>query len=380
MDLKKELGIYIHIPFCVSKCIYCDFLSMPVDDGTKEAYVKALCLEIKDFACGYRNSFCVKTVFFGGGTPSILKAELICEIFQCIRDNFAFADDCEITVECNPGTVDSVKLNSYREFGVNRLSFGVQSVNDDELKALGRIHTYRDFLMSYEQAVRAGFTNINVDLMSALPGQTVDSWKKTLREAVKLRTAHISAYSLIIEDGTLLSEMVNDGVINNLPDEDEERRIYMLTNEFLSNAGYHRYEISNYAREGMECEHNKLYWTGRDYIGFGLGAASLIGRRRFSNTRKLSEYIANPLSEKEDVTVLSVNDMMSEFMYLGLRMTNGVSPVEFKNRFGRHIFNVYGDVLNKYRDYGMLEYNDEYIRLTDRGINVSNVIFSDFLL
>ncbi|MGN0374106.1 MAG: radical SAM family heme chaperone HemW [Butyrivibrio sp.] len=379
MDIKKKLGIYIHIPFCISKCIYCDFLSMPVDDDCKTEYVKALCREINAFADKYRDIYEITTIFFGGGTPSVLKPELTEQIFRCIYNNFTLQKNCEITVECNPGTVDGDKLKTYRDFGVNRLSFGLQSVNDEELKALGRIHTYGDFLMSYEMAVKAGFTNINVDLMSALPGQRAESWKKNLKELVRLKPAHISAYSLIVEEGTPLYEMVQKGQIDNLPDDDSDREMYYLTNDILSESGYHRYEISNYAREGMECEHNKIYWTCKEYAGFGIGAASLIGRRRYSNTRDLAGYIADPLQDKAEVTELSVKDSMAEFMFLGLRMTEGIRPSEFKNRFGRQLFNVYGDVLNKYAAGGFLIYTEDCVRLTEKGIDVSNVIFSDFI-
>lgn len=381
MDIKqKKLGIYIHIPFCVSKCIYCDFLSMPVNEETKAAYVNSLCEEIQDFAYSHRGEYIVSTIFVGGGTPSNLKPFLMEQIFNCVRENFTLEEDCEITVECNPGTVDLFKLTTYRGLGANRLSFGLQSVNDEELKALGRIHTYKDFLKSYEIALKAGFDNINVDLMSALPGQTVESWKKTLRMITMLKTAHISAYSLILEEGTPLFDMVRSGVVTNLPDEDTEREIYEVTAEVLEKAGYHRYEISNYARDGRECKHNKIYWQGGDYIGFGLGAASYIGRKRFSNIRALSEYIDNPLSDKEDMTILSEEDMMAEFMYLGLRMMEGVKPSDFKNRFGRHLMNVYGDVIDKYTKIGLMESGENYVRLTKRGIDVSNVIFSEFLL
>lgn len=381
MDIKqKELGIYVHIPFCVSKCKYCDFLSMPMEESVHEAYVKVLCDEIEAFADRYKGKYLIKSVFFGGGTPSILKREYMQKIFDCIYDSFDVMHNCEITVECNPGTVDADKLVFYRENGVNRLSFGLQSVNNDELMALGRIHNYRDFLCSYEMAVKAGFTNINVDLMSALPGQTVDSWKKTLKEIARLKTAHISAYSLILEEGTPLYEMVESGKINNLPDEDSEREIYRLTDKILTEYGYHRYEISNYSRDGMECEHNKIYWTGGEYAGFGLGAASLIGRTRYSNTRDFEQYLTNPLCDKEDETILTEQDSMAEFMYLGLRMIKGISPSEFRRRFGRQIINVYGDVLRKYAEGGFLECNEDYIRLTEKGIDVSNVIFSDFLI
>ena len=381
MDIKKkDLGIYIHIPFCVSKCIYCDFLSIPVNDDVKVDYVRALCGEIENFGVTHKDEYEVTSIFYGGGTPSILKPFLMEQIMECIKANFYLKSDCEITVECNPGTVDLFKLTTYRELGVNRLSFGLQSVNDEELKALGRIHTYKEFLKSYEIALKAGFDNINVDLMSALPGQTVDSWKKTLRMITMLKTAHISAYSLILEEGTPLFDMVQNGVVTNLPDEDTEREIYEVTAEVLEKAGYHRYEISNYARDGRECKHNKIYWQGGDYIGFGLGAASYIGRKRFSNIRVLSEYTDKPLSDKEDVTILSEEDMMAEFMYLGLRMMEGVKPSDFKNRFGRHITNVYGDVIDKYTKIGLMEAGDNYVRLTPKGIDVSNVIFSEFLL
>ena len=353
---------------------------MPVNDEVKADYVRALCIEIESFAITHREEYEVISIFFGGGTPSTLKPFLMEQIMECVKANFSMKPDCEITVECNPGTVDLIKLTTYRNLGVNRLSFGLQSVNDAELKALGRIHTYKAFLESYELALKAGFDNINVDLMSALPGQTVESWKKTLRAVTMLKTAHISAYSLIIEEGTPLSEMVSSGIVNNLPDEDAEREIYAVTEDVLGKAGYHRYEISNYARDGKECKHNKIYWQGGDYIGFGLGAASYIGRKRFSNIRELQEYIDNPLSDKEDVTILSEEDMMAEFMYLGLRMMEGVKPSEFKNRFGRHLTNVYGDVIDKYTKIGLIETGDNYVRLTSRGIDVSNVIFGDFLM
>ena len=380
MDIKqKELGIYIHIPFCVSKCKYCDFLSMPMEEYAHEKYIKALCKEIEFFANEYREKYIVKSVFFGGGTPSVLKCEFMKEIFDVLYSNFQFQQACEITVECNPGTVDSNKLMFYKRNGVNRLSFGLQSVNNDELMALGRIHSYGDFLSSYEMAVKAGFNNINVDLMSALPGQTVDSWKKTLKEIIRFKPAHISAYSLILEEGTPLYDMVNSGQINNLPVEDTEREIYRLTDEILTKYGYHRYEISNYSHNGMECEHNKIYWTGGEYAGFGLGAASLIGRKRYTNTRSFESYLENPLCDKEEETILTEQDSMAEFMYLGLRMMEGVSPSEFRIRFGRHITNVYGEVLRKYTEGGFIEYCDERIRLTEKGIDVSNVIFSDFL-
>lgn len=377
MAIEKELGIYVHIPFCISKCIYCDFLSMPMGEDAKIKYTDELCREINEFARANRD-YRVKSVFFGGGTPSILSEALFEKIMTAITSQFTMEKDCEITVECNPATADMNKFRVYRECGVNRLSFGLQSVNDSELKALGRIHTYNDFLKSYKDAERSGFTNINVDIMSALPNQTAASWRHTLECATALKTAHISAYSLIVEENTPLYSMVESKKVR-LPDEDTDREIYSITNEYLSKEGYTHYEISNYAKSGFECRHNIIYWQRGNYEGFGLGASSFMEGRRYSNTTDFEDYLSGGWRTKRDIENISASDAMSEFMYLGMRMMKGVSKSEFEKNFGVRMESVYGKIINKYRDTGFIICEGDFVRLSDMGIDVSNVIFADFL-
>lgn len=277
-DIKTQKGIYIHIPFCISKCIYCDFCSAPADDDTKERYVNALCAEIAHAgkeAEKNGDDRSISTIFFGGGTPSILPAQLFVKIMCVVREAFSVSEDAEITVECNPGTLTADKLRAYRSMGVNRLSIGLQSPDNRELRALGRIHTYEQFEESYYAARDAGFDNINIDIMSAIPYQTVTGYQSNLEKIVKLNPEHISAYSLIVEEGTPLFDKVERSGGDILPTEDEDRQMYALTKKILADAGYHRYEISNYARPGFECRHNASYWERTDYIGFGVAAASL---------------------------------------------------------------------------------------------------------
>lgn len=372
----KEIGLYIHIPFCVAKCIYCDFLSGPADYDARERYVKALCGEIENFAKEEGRVYEVKTVFFGGGTPSVLENELMEQILSTISKNFQVKRDCEFTIECNPGTVNYDKLRLYKDFGVNRLSFGLQSADDDELKRLGRIHSFRDFLESYELALRVGFNNINVDIMSGLMNQTVESYLNTLNKVLPLKPAHISAYSLIIEEGTPLYSMYSAGNIV-LPDEETERQMYYDTLRILSEYGYHRYEISNYAMEGHECRHNITYWRRGEYKGFGVGAASLLDNIRYANTSDMKEYLAGvkPVSE-----ILTVEDCMAEFAFLGLRMMRGIDTEEFYGIFNRDFYDVYGDVVAEHTSKGLLNNEGSRIKLTEKGIDVSNYVFSDFLL
>ena len=286
------LELYIHIPFCVRKCAYCDFLSFPSGEEERERYVERLTEEIEE-AGAVSEGYVATAIFFGGGTPSVLTPKQTERILNAVKKSFYVAEDAEITTEVNPGTADRKKLEAWRQAGINRLSFGLQSTETRELQYLGRIHTMEDFLESYRAAREAGFENINIDLMSALPGQTVSSWEKTLRTVVSLQPEHISAYSLIIEEGTPFCQLFGeDGDaaeekkrrqslgIPELPDEDAERRMYYDTERILGEAGYHRYEISNYAKPGYECRHNKGYWTGTEYLGLGLGASSYINIRR----------------------------------------------------------------------------------------------------
>lgn len=427
---KRELELYIHIPFCARKCAYCDFLSFAAPERVYRDYMDKLLEEICGQGPNFRE-YRVSTIFVGGGTPSILPADLIMELFATLSENFDISLDAEITMEANPGTLTMEKLEVYRQSGVNRLSIGLQSADDKELKYLGRIHSYDSFLKSYQRARQAGFQNINVDLMSALPGQNVHSWKNTLKKVMMLKPEHISAYSLIIEEGTPFYERFGEPhgkrgcevrragakdagmsgqdagadrdsaflapktaakaaaraalmTLPDLPDEDTDREMYHLTKEMMAVYGYERYEISNYAKKGYECRHNIGYWTGVEYLGLGLGASSYTYGYRYHNTESLQEYLSLNLYEggaaARDIEELSLEDKMEEFMFVGLRMMKGVSGSEFLNRFGQNMWNVYGDALKKLEQQGLIEVDAPMVRLTELGIDVSNVVLSEFLL
>ena len=335
--MTSDIELYFHIPFCVRKCFYCDFLSAPADEETKKAYMEALQREVLARAPEYEGR-AVTSLFFGGGTPSAVEAGKLAGLLQTVKEHFGISKDAEITVEVNPGTVDRRKLDIYRKAGINRLSIGLQSADDRELETVGRIHTWRQFQDAWQAAAEAGFTNINVDVMSALPGQTCKSYLHTLESVLALEPApvHISAYSLIPEEGTPLVEQISQGRLT-LPDEDTDRDMYRATKRILEQAGYRRYEISNYARPGYECRHNSGYWRRRDYLGFGVGAASLINNIRFKNGSDLKTYLQNPADCREEVQSLSPGERMEEFLFLGLRMTDGVSAEEFASCFGRWI-------------------------------------------
>ena len=373
---RIPLELYVHIPFCVRKCQYCDFLSGPSDEETKDRYIEALLKEIR--AAEHTENYEIVSVFIGGGTPSALKAEAIASIMRTLQEQFFFCEDAEVTIEANPGTVDLEKLTIYRNVGINRLSLGLQSTDAEELKLLGRIHSYEEVLKSYEWAREAGFSNINIDLMFAIPGQTGEAWRQHLYQVAELNPEHISAYSLIIEEGTPFAEQNLD-----LPDEDTEYQMYEDTAEILERYGYRQYEISNYAKQGYMCRHNAGYWQRREYLGFGLGASSLYGGMRFSNTHQMQEYLKesrNPDQIRKDVTVLSRNEQIEEFMFLGLRMTEGISEKEFEENFDVRLMDVYGDILQKYEETGFMEHIETKWRLTRKGIHVSNHILADFLL
>lgn len=362
----KELELYLHIPFCVSKCNYCDFLSAPASKAERQAYVEDLCRKIRSHGALAEVSSVV-SLFLGGGTPSILEADQTRAIFQAVRETFRLAEDAEITTEMNPGTVTKEKLKAYRKLGINRLSIGAQSMDDRELRMLGRIHTRQDFLETYQMAREEGFTNINVDLISAIPGQTVESWGRTLRKTADLGPEHISAYSLIIEEGTPFYERYGEGRHRSeLPDEKAERQMYHDTARILETYGYRRYEISNYAKEGYECRHNLGYWNRTEYLGIGTGAASLVDDRRWV--------------EGEEPEKLTRKDQMEEYMFLGLRKMEGVSKERFAENFGCSMESVYGEVLERMYSLGLLEKQGDYVRLTRRGIDVSNRVMSEFLL
>ena len=373
---KSGLELYLHIPFCIKKCDYCDFLSGPSTRTGQESYIYALLREIKAVSAVEKRS--VDTVFIGGGTPSVPECDVMEKLLQGLQENFHFSPNAEITIEANPGTLTSEKLALYRKYGINRISIGLQSPKDEELEVLGRIHNYRQFLESYQMAREAGFSNINVDMMFAIPGQSYEGWIENLRTVAELGPEHISAYSLIVEEGTPFSKRELE-----LPDEDTEYRMYEDVAKVLGEYDYHQYEISNYAKENRECRHNEGYWQRKDYLGLGLGAASLIGNERFTNATDMQEYLENsgvPERIRKDREVLTEKDEMAEFMFLGLRMTEGVSKVEFQEYFGNAVEKIYGEVLEKYKRQGMLAEKENRIFLTRAGIHVSNVVMADFLL
>lgn len=381
----KELELYLHIPFCVKKCNYCDFLSAPAGEETRAAYVDALLEEIRGF--DEPEDYEVVTVFFGGGTPSILPGQAIFRIMEALREKFSFRKGAEITLEANPGTVDKEKLSFYRKAGINRLSFGLQSADAEELKKLGRIHTWEKFLESFQLAREAGFSNINVDLMSALPGQTKESWEKTLRQVLALQPEHISAYSLIIEEGTPFYQLYEKDVERRdageepelIPSEEEERAMYEATGRILKEQGYLHYEISNYAKPGRECCHNLGYWQRRDYLGFGLGASTLLNPVRYKNTEDLEAYLGGDFSKKE-FFVLTKDNQIEETMFLGLRVLEGVSKEQFREQFSCELRVVYRKELEKLEKEGLLEEEGDFVRLTSRGIDLSNPVLAEFLL
>lgn len=384
------MELYIHIPFCVRKCEYCDFLSAPAPSGVQKAYLETLVREIQGFfPTGQR----ISSVFFGGGTPSLLPSAEIGRVMEALHRKFVILPDAEISIECNPGTAELEKLRDYHSFGINRLSLGLQSADNRELRLLGRIHTWEQFQRTFDAARTAGFSNINVDLMSALPGQTVRSWRRTLEQVLALSPEHISAYSLIVEEGTPFCEKYAEDAKKRaageepelLPSEEEERHMYYMTQELLALDGMRRYEISNYAREGYECRHNTGYWRGIPYAGFGLGAASLLelsgggGMARYRNPERMEEYLAGDFKNRECIR-LTVKDQMEEFMFLGLRLTDGVSAAEFNKKFGVPIETVYGSVLERQIGQKLLERKADRIRLTGLGMDVCNTVMEKFLL
>ena len=371
----KELGLYLHIPFCRQKCLYCDFCSFPKPEAELVAsYVDALCRDIERYADRCRNRL-VDTVYFGGGTPTLLPISEFEKIFSSLAKSFSISDNAEISSECNPATADREYLSALRSLGVNRLSVGLQSANENELRALGRIHTYSDFVELYRNARDAGFENISADLMYGIPEQTQESFKKTLFELVYLAPEHISAYGLKVEEGTPFGKMA-DRLI--LPDEDIEYEMYVDCTNYLLKNGYAKYEISNFARAGFESRHNIKYWKGDDYIGLGVSAHSYFEGVRYSNSRDIKGYIAGA-DITDEKRKIPPSEQMTEYTMLGMRMSEGVDILEFRKRFGVDFDSVYGEKLKKYIDGGYVLANDKCRAFSDKGFFVSNFILSDIL-
>ena len=382
---KRNLELYLHIPFCVKKCNYCDFFSASGTPKEQADYVSAMIQEIQSYQ-ELSGEYEVQTIFLGGGTPSLLTPEQIEKIFTTIYHIFSVNENAEITMEMNPGTVDIEKLRAMKAAGVNRLSIGLQSAQNEELKMLGRIHTYEEFLETWKLTEQAGFKNRNIDLMSALPGQTIESYEDTLSKVLALEPEHISAYSLILEEGTVFYDWYEKGKLDRgawkLPSEEEEYAMGELTIQRLAEAGMHRYEISNYAKSGKECRHNLGYWDRVEYLGIGAGSSSLIKGERFDHIRDRKAYIEkirNGESILIDREILSVESQMEEFMYLGLRKIEGVSRTDFQNYFGKNVDDVYGEILDKLEAEQLVEFSGDRIRLTHRGMDVSNCVLAEFL-
>lgn len=399
--MRKKLSIYIHIPFCVKKCVYCDFLSFGADDpqinrsgAVRKAYVQSICRELLSYK-SISKDYIVKTIFIGGGTPSILLPGEIMNILATLRSIFKVDEEAEITIEVNPGTLTAIKAAEYLAAGINRMSIGLQSAHNDELAMLGRIHTYEQFLTSYQTARDAGFRNINVDLISAIPGQTLHSYLDTLERVLKCRPEHISSYSLIVEDGTPLAG--DQKLLSKLPDEETDREMYEATGKVLEMSGYKRYEISNYTKPGYECRHNIVYWTMDEYIGIGIGAASFFNGRRYSNTSDIKQYVdtMEEVFEKRSIDeayripellsirhideTVDIDTLMEEYVIFGLRMTRGISAADFYERFGHSLYDAYGDIIRGYVASGHMKDEKGMVCFTRKGIDVSNRILVDFL-
>ena len=374
----KELGIYVHIPFCKQKCSYCDFISYCDKNDLIEKYISTLKQEIKNISA---NEYEISTIYIGGGTPSYIESKYIGEILNTIKQKYNISKTAEITIEVNPGTVTKEKLENYIKAGINRISIGLQSCNNNLLKMIGRIHTYEDFLSTYKLAREVGFKNINVDLMIGLPNQTLDDVKKSLKEISKLNPEHISVYSLIVEEGTPIEKKIENGQLK-LPNEELERKEYWKVKKFLENSGYKHYEISNFAKTGYESKHNLNCWEQKEYLGFGAAAHSYMNRTRYSNTENIEEYINQKVKNEKLHIVHEIQreeEQKKEYMLLGLRKIDGVQISSFKNKFGCNPIMEFKNELNKLTREGLIEVDLNQIKLTEKGIDLANIVWEEFI-
>lgn len=382
--MLNELGIYIHIPFCKQKCYYCDFVSYSNKCSEVKEYIESLKKEIEEFDF---SNYKVTSIYIGGGTPSYIDSiyivEILSELKEKLKCNLIEFKDIEITIEVNPGTVDTKKLNDYKKLGINRLSIGLQSTKNDILKKIGRIHTYQEFLEIYKLARKTGFKNINIDLMIGIPGQKIGNLKNTLQDIIKLEPEHISVYSLIIEENTPIEKMLENGEIK-LPDEDLERNMYWYVKNTLELNGYNHYEISNFAKLGKESRHNLNCWNQEEYIGFGVAAHSYLNGIRFSNTINVEEYIQHIENNMKEENIQieenqSLEDKKNEFMMLGFRKIQGVDIARFKEKFIDNPIFLYREKLNKLVEEGLIEVDLNHIKLTNKGIDLANLVFEEFV-
>lgn len=374
------LGLYIHVPFCAQKCYYCDFNSYKINSNQKKEYLINIEREMKFYKDEFKDK-CFDTVFFGGGTPSILTVDELQELVNNINENFNIKKDAEITIECNPGTINREKLEAMKKMGINRLSIGLQATQNYHLKSIGRIHTYEEFEKNYYDALDIGFENINIDLMYALPNQKTQEWKDTLDKIIKLNPSHISAYSLILEEGTKLYDMYQNKEFE-LLDEDTDINMYNYTIDTLKRHGYNQYEISNYSKENLECKHNIIYWKCDNYLGLGPGASGFIGDTRYSNIEDICEYNKcimqniRPVSEEIELTK---KDKIEEFIFMGLRMNEGINVDIFKERFDTDFYDIYQEVMDKLIKRELVRFDGKNISLTQKGREISNSVFIEFL-
>ena len=382
--MLNELGIYIHIPFCKQKCYYCDFVSYSNKCSEVKEYIESLKKEIEEFDF---SNYKVTSIYIGGGTPSYIDSiyivEILSELKEKLKCNLIEFKDIEITIEVNPGTVDTKKLNDYKKLGINRLSIGLQSTKNDILKKIGRIHTYQEFLEIYKLARETGFKNINIDLMIGIPGQKIGDLKNTLQDIIKLEPEHISVYSLIIEENTPIEKMLENGEIK-LPDEDLERNMYWYVKNTLELNGYNHYEISNFAKLGKESRHNLNCWNQEEYIGFGVAAHSYLNGIRFSNTINVEEYIQHIENNRKEENIQieesqSLEDKKNEFMMLGFRKIQGVDIARFKEKFIDNPIFLYRENFNKLVEEGLIEVDLNHIKLTNKGIDLANLVFEEFV-
>ena len=378
MITKNKIGIYVHIPFCKKKCDYCDFISYCGKDDLIEKYVDSVKKEIEHVKIKSE----ITTIYIGGGTPSYIDSKFIVQILEKIKEKNV-AQDAEITIEVNPGTVTQEKLQDYIDCGINRISIGLQTTNDELLKQIGRIHNYEQFLETYKLAKKVGFKNINVDLMLGLPNQRISDLKESLENVLKLAPKHISVYSLIVEDGTPIAIKIENGKLK-LPDEELERNMYWYVKNTLELNGYKHYEISNFAKKGYESKHNMNCWNQMKYVGIGAGAHSYRDITRYSNTEDIKEYIKNVQKgefEKNRIIheIQKEEDSKKEFMLLGLRKIDGLKISEFKNKFGDNPIYLYRNELKKLSDEKLIIIQDDNIRLSNKGIDLANLVWEEFV-
>ena len=380
----NKLGIYIHIPFCKQKCYYCDFVSFSKNEDKIEKYIEALKKEIKEESKKIdKEKYIIDTIYIGGGTPSYIDERYISQIVYEIRENYNIEKEIEITIEVNPGTVNEEKLKEYKKNGINRLSIGLQSTNNELLKQIGRIHTYEEFLNTYNLARKVGFKNINVDLMLGLPNQTLTNIQDSLEKVINLKPEHISFYSLIIEENTQIEKMIKQGKLK-LPDEEIERNMYWKAKNILEENNYIHYEISNFAKKGYESKHNLNCWNQKEYLGFGVAAHSYFENKRYCNTNSIEEYCRNieenNINKNRDICeIQKEEEMKKEYMLLGLRKIEGIDVQEFKNKFVENPIYTFHNELEKLVKEELIEIDLNQIKLTSKGLDFANLVWKEFI-